>query len=66
MAGHILTDEQERQAAETPHLFPGKTLVDQLDEAKVSWKVYMQGLPADHKTVEYAPVDATGKVVAKL
>ena len=64
-AGRLLTDEQEKKAAETAHLFPGKTLVDQLDEAGVSWKVYMQGLPADHKTIEYAPV-ANGKVVAEL
>jgi hypothetical protein len=70
MAGHMLTDQQERRAAETAHLFPGKTLVDQLDEAKVSWKIYMQGymqgLPADHKMTEYWPLDASGKVVAKL
>jgi hypothetical protein len=65
-AGRLLTDEQEKRATETAHLFAGKTLIDQLDEAKVSWKVYMQGLPADHKTAEYAPVDANGKVVAKL
>jgi hypothetical protein len=65
-AGRLLTDEQEKHAAETAHLFPGKTLIDQLDGAKVSWKVYMQGLPADHKTVEYAPLDANGKPVAKL
>ena len=48
------------------HLFPGETLIDQLDEARVTWKVYMQGLPADRKTVEYWPLDADGKVVAKL
>jgi phosphatidylinositol-3-phosphatase len=65
-AGRLLTDEQEKQAAETAHLFSGKTLIDQLDEAKVSWKVYMQGLPADQKSVEFAPLDANGKVVAKL
>ena len=65
-AGHMLTDDEEKRAAETAHLFPGKTLIDQLDGANVSWKVYMQGLPADHKTVEYAPVDANGKVVARL
>ena len=66
MAGHMLTDDEDKRAAETAHLFPGKTLTDQLDEAKVSWKVYMQGLPADQKTAEFAPLDASGKVVAKL
>ena len=66
MAGRLLTDEQEKRAAETPHLFTGKTLIDQLDEAKVSWKIYMQGLPADHKLTEYWPLDASGKPLAKL
>jgi hypothetical protein len=66
MAGHMLTDEQASRAADTPHLFPGKTLIDQLDEAGVSWKVYMQGLPADNKLAEYAPLDASGNVVAQL
>ena len=41
-------------------------LIDQLDETTVTWKVYMQALPADRKTVEYWPLDADGKVVAKL
>ena len=49
MAGHMLTDEEEKRASDTAHLFAGKTLIDQLDEAKVSWKVYMQGLPADRQ-----------------
>lgn len=66
MAGHMLTDEQERRASDTPHLFSAKTLIDELDTAKVSWKVYMQGLPADHKLSEYGPLDVSGKVVAKL
>jgi hypothetical protein len=66
MAGHMLTDEQQKRASETAHLFGGKTLIDQLDEANVSWKIYMQGLPADHKMTEYWPLDASGKLVAKL
>ena len=65
-AGRLLTEDEEKKAADTAHLFPGKTLIDQLEETKVSWKVYMQGLPADRKTVEYWPLDADGKVVAKL
>lgn len=65
-AGRLLTDEEEKRAAETAHLFPGKTLIDQLDETKIAWKIYMQGLPPDQKLAEYAPVDANGKVVAKL
>lgn len=66
VAGHMLTDQQEKRAAETAHLFPGKTLIDQLDEAKVTWKVYMQGLPADRKLTEYWPLDASSKVIAKI
>jgi len=66
MAGHMLTDQQEKDAAETAHLFTGKTLIDQLDEAKVSWKVYMQGMPVEHKSIEYWPVDPSGKVIAKV
>jgi len=38
----MLTDEEEKAEAEMPHLFSSKTLIDQLDEAGVSWKVYMQ------------------------
>ena len=49
MAGRMLTDEQVERASDTPHLFAGKTLIDQLDDTKVSWKVYMQGLPADQQ-----------------
>jgi hypothetical protein len=64
--GRMLTDEQERRASDTPHLFEAETLIDQLDAAGVSWKIYMQGLPADHKLSEYGPLDASGKVVAQL
>jgi hypothetical protein len=66
MAGRMLTDEEEKAAAETPHFFPGKSLIDQLDEAGVSWKVYMQGMPADRKLTEYWPLDEAGKPIAKL
>ena len=41
-------------------------MIDQLDEKKISWKVYMQGMPADKKRVEFAPLDANGKVLAKI
>ena len=61
----LLTDEQLKRAATTKHLFPGKTFVDQLDDAKHSWKVYMEGLPID-KLAEYAPVGADGEPIAKL
>jgi hypothetical protein len=66
MAGRMLTDEEEKAAAETPHLFAGKTLIDQFDETGVSWKLYMQGMPADRKLTEYWPLDEAGKPIAKL
>src|SRR5271165_3679038 len=63
VAGQILTDEQIKRASETPHLFDARTIIDQFDDAKVSWKIYMQGMPADRKQVEYWPMDASGKVI---
>jgi phospholipase C len=65
-AGNLLTDAQADAAARQPHLFRGTTLVDQLEAAGLSWKAYMQAMPADDKLVEYAPVGADGKVIAKL
>jgi len=65
-AGQLLTDGQATEAAHKAHLFKGKTLVDQLEAAGLSWKAYMQAMPADNKTLEYAPVGADGKVIAKL
>jgi hypothetical protein len=65
-AGHLLTDEQVAKAASQPHLFSGQTLVDELEKAGHSWKAYMEAMPASDKLVEYAPVDADGKVIAKL
>jgi Phosphoesterase family. len=65
-AGRLLTDKQAATAAHQPHLFTGRTLVDQLEAAGHSWKAYMEAMPADNKTLEYAPVGADGKVIAKL
>jgi hypothetical protein len=65
-AGQLLTDIQESEAAHKAHLFKGKTLVDQLEAAGLSWKAYMEAMPADNKELEYAPVGADGKVIAKL
>lgn len=65
-AGSLLTDAQAATAAHQPHLFAGRTLVDQLEAAGHGWKAYMQSMPADNKLVEYAPVGADGKVIAKL
>jgi hypothetical protein len=65
-AGKLLTDAQISTAAGAAHLFTGKNLVDQLEAAGHSWKAYMQAMPADAKTIEYAPVGADGKPIAKL
>ena len=65
-AGRLLTDAEAAEAGKKPHMFAGKTLVDQLEAAGHSWKAYMQAMPADGKSLEYAPVGADGKVIAKL
>jgi len=62
-AGHLLTDEQAAKAAAQPHLFQGETILDQLEKAGHSWKVYMEGMPANDKLVEYAPTGADGKPI---
>jgi hypothetical protein len=66
MKGRMMTDEQEKIAATTAHWFKTPTFLDQLEAAGHSWKVYMQGMAPDQKLAEYAPLDANGKVVAKL
>ena len=47
VGGNMLTDEQVAAAAKVSHVFSGKTLIDQLDEARIGWKIYMQGMAAD-------------------
>ena len=66
LKGHLMTDEQLTRAATTAHMFAGKTILDQLDEAGKSWKIVMQGMVADQKLAEYAPLDSAGKPIAKL
>jgi phosphatidylinositol-3-phosphatase len=66
MKGRMMTDEQEKIAATTAHWFKTPTFLDQLEATGRSWKVYMQGMAPDQKLAEYAPLDASGKVVAKL
>ncbi len=65
-AGKLLTDAQAVAAARQAHLFKGRNLVDQLESKGHSWKAYMQSMPADNKTLEYAPVASDGTVIAKL
>jgi hypothetical protein len=57
-----LTDAETATASTTPHWFDGRNLVDQLEDHHLSWKAYMQTIPATGSTVEYAPVDIVGGV----
>jgi hypothetical protein len=57
-----LTPEETLIASTTPHWFEGRNLVDQLEEHGLSWKAYMQSIPATGSTVEYSPVDVVGGV----
>jgi hypothetical protein len=65
-SGQLMTEAQEKEAANAAHLFKGQTLVDQLEAKGHSWTAYMEAMPADNKMLEYAPVGADGKVIAKL
>jgi hypothetical protein len=55
--GNLLTPKEIASASTMPHWFAGKNLVDQLEKHDLSWKAYMQSMPEDNKTVEYAPLD---------
>ncbi|HEV2583692.1 MAG TPA: alkaline phosphatase family protein [Ktedonobacteraceae bacterium] len=52
--GGQLTGQQANQAASTAHLFAGQNLVDQLEAHGLTWKAYMQSLPATGFTGGYA------------
>ncbi|HWU21806.1 MAG TPA: alkaline phosphatase family protein [Nocardioides sp.] len=54
--GAALTPEQFASASETPHLFGGRTLVDQLEASGRTWKAYLQWMPSVGFEGEYAPV----------
>ncbi|QGF23456.1 alkaline phosphatase family protein [Raineyella fluvialis] len=57
-----LTPAQIASASAQPHMFSGRTIVDQLEEGGKTWKAYMESMPATNKQVEYAPV-VGGKTV---
>ena len=59
-----LTAAEAASAASTPHMFAGKTIVDQLEDKGLSWKAYMESLPATGSQVEYAPT--VGSTPVKL
>jgi hypothetical protein len=52
----FLTPAQYQKAATTPHMFSGRTIVDQLEDSGRSWKAYMENLPSVGSQAEYAPV----------
>jgi hypothetical protein len=54
----LLTAAEYNSASSAPHWFSGKNLVDQLESNQLTWKAYMQSLPAAGSTVEYWPVDS--------
>jgi phosphatidylinositol-3-phosphatase len=51
-----LTPAELTSATNQPHWFNGQNLVDQLEAHHLSWKAYMQSMPAGF-TGEYSPVD---------
>jgi len=51
-----LTPAEVASASATPHWFSGQTIVDQLESKNMTWKAYMQSLPAVGADVEYWPV----------
>jgi phospholipase C len=52
--GSQLTSQEASQAANTPHMFAGQTLVDQLEAHHLTWKAYMQSMPSVGFTGGYA------------
>ncbi len=54
--GTYLSAAQVASASAQPHWFSGKTFVEQLSARGLSWKAYMQAMPAGGHDVEYAPV----------
>lgn len=53
----LLTQDEIASATNTPHMFSGRTIVDQLEQHGLSWKAYMQAMPSVGFTGEYYPVD---------
>lgn len=51
----LLTPAEVASASATPHWFPGRNLVDQIEESGRTWKAYMQSIPGAGSDVEFAP-----------
>jgi hypothetical protein len=67
-AGDFLTSAQIASASATPHLFSGSNIVDQVEARGLTWRAYMQSMPAVGSQVEYWPVltTPTGPTTVKL
>ncbi len=50
-----LTQAEVTTSTNTPHWFAGPTIVDQLENNRITWKAYMQSLPFAGADVEYWP-----------
>jgi hypothetical protein len=59
-----LTQAQVVSSSAKPHWFSGHTIVDQLENAGMTWKAYMQSLPFTASDVEYWP--SIGNTTYKL
>lgn len=52
--GPKLTQDQFAQASKVAHFFDSKTLIDQLEERRISWKAYFQSMPEHGFKGEFA------------
>ena len=60
----LLTQAQIASATAKNHMFSGQNLIDQLEARGLSWKAYMQSMPASNFTgVEYSPTYSDGGYV---
>jgi len=67
-AGDFLSPAQIAAASAIPHSFSGANIVDQLEANGLTWRAYMQSMPAAGSQVEYWPVLNTpaGPTTVKL
>jgi phospholipase C len=52
----LLTQAEINSASNTPHMFSGQNIVDQLEAKGLTWKAYMENLPAPGAQDVNAPV----------
>ncbi len=60
----LLTAQEIASATNTPHMFSGQTIVDQLEAHGLTWKAYMQSMPSVGYTgANYPNIQQNGKTV---